>query len=733
MSHESAMTLLSRAAAAALFLLLSSSPRLFPQQAGELPPAEPDAEEEAPAFPSGIEVVTVDVVVVDKDGRAVPGFERSDFAVYEDGQRQTVSGFQAVELPSLPPPPEAEPVERPRVSTNVGPEAQQTRMFVVVFDDIHLSPAQALPAKAAIGEFLRTGVRAGDRVTLVATAGGAWWNARMPEGRDELVAILKRLDGRYIPESSPDRVTEYEAMRIVEYDDPDVAYQVQRRFDAYGTVGRDRVPERQYSDTLRTTSVVGLIDPYVRSRAVDVHRQSTERRRITMRTMARALQALTDVKGRKAMVLVSQGFVYEPGFRAMKELVDASVRVNVPIHFIDTRGLTALPDFMTSAFTVNVDVQDTVAVLADLTREAEGSENVALDTGGIVVKNTNDLSSGIVRVAAESQAFYLLGYNPTNAARDGKFRKIEVKLDKDKAKGLRVRARRGYFAPLEGEAAARVERTGDPEIGRALDSPFEVRELPLRVSAFTFDETMADRLNVMLAADIDVTELGLREEEGRVRGDVAFVVEAQHLETGEFFNIDEQIEMAMLPDTFARLRRTGYTVSRELSLPPGAYQAKVIVRDLASRRLGSVIHDFEVPRGTEFRVSTPVLSDALEEQAPGATGPPRPVLRVRRQFEPGSVLYVQYSVLGAEKDATSYLPQVMAGYEIQRADGTVFKRSQETIINPTSIGALLRLHGIHLGGAPPGDYELVLTVRDSLTGRRLEVHEPFQVTAGQAS
>ena len=74
-------------------------------------------------------------------------------------------------------------------------------------------------------------------VTLVASAGGAWWTARMPEGRDALIAILKRLDGRYIPDPSPDRITEFEAMRIEEYQDEQMAWQVKRRFDTYGAVG----------------------------------------------------------------------------------------------------------------------------------------------------------------------------------------------------------------------------------------------------------------------------------------------------------------------------------------------------------------------------------------------------------------------------------------------------------------------------------------------------------------
>ena len=92
------------------------------------------------------------------------------------------------------------------------------------------------------------------------------------------------------------------------------------------------------------------------------------------------------------MVLVSQGFVYDVQLKQMKDVTLASRRHNVPIYFIDTRGLQGLPDAFTAAFGRPIEVQDTVAVLADVTREAEGTEALALDTGGFVVKNSNDLS-----------------------------------------------------------------------------------------------------------------------------------------------------------------------------------------------------------------------------------------------------------------------------------------------------------------------------------------------------
>jgi hypothetical protein len=510
------------------------------------------------------------------------------------------------------------------------------------------------------------------------------------------------------------------------YDDPEVAYAVKRRFDAYGVHGGERTGDRQYADSRGTGSATGIIDFYVRSRAQEAYLKAVSRRRITMSVMARALRALADSRGRKAMVLVSQGFVFEPDFTEMKELVEASLRVNVPVYFIDTRGLQALPDFMTAEVKAPFDVQDTVAVLADVTREAEGSEAIALDTGGFVIKNTNDLESGILRVSAESQAYYLLGYTPSDPRRDGRYRRIEVRLAPGRSKGLKVRARRGYYAPREGGPPVAKPAT-DPAIARALDSPFERREVPLRVAAYTFDEGVLEKSIVMVATEIDVGDVAFRSEDGRFKGELAFLLEAQHRESGEVYYDDQKIEMALRPETKAALARTWYLFTRELTLPKGGYQVKVVVRDLGSGRIGSVTHDFEVPEPASLHITSPILADTLQEKAADDPRPPRPVLQVRRTFAPGARLYVQYSVLGAAKDPSSRMPRVTGGYEIRRADGWILKAAAPTSIRPTSLGALTRLHGITLAGAAPGEYELVLRARDEIAGRTVEAREPFEV------
>jgi hypothetical protein len=111
-------------------------------------------------------------------------------------------------------------------------------------------------------------------------------------------------------------------------------------------------------------------------------------------------------------------------------------------------------------------------------------------------------------------------------------------------------------------------------------------------------------------------------------------------------------------------------------------------------------------------------------------GTPQPTLLARRAFAPGAMLLAQFEVYGAAKEKGSGMPRVTAGYVIRRNDGTVVTRVDPTPIQPTSLGRLMRLVGTKLEGSPPGDYEMVLSFKDEVAGKTLEVREPFSVAAG---
>jgi VWFA-related protein len=672
-----------------------------------------------------VELVTVDLVVTDKKGVPIPDLKATDFNVSEDGDPQTIASFEAVQLPAAP---SATPKAPPRVSTNTEPESRTGRTFVILFDTIHLALPQAQRAKIAVAEFLKNGVREGDRVSLIGTGGEVWWSTRMEAGRDALMAMLKRLDGRYIPDMAPDRMSDWEAMRIHVFHDTQVEQRVSRRFEQYGASTRGG---QSQNDTGSAAMMGG--DPMVQGKATEVYFQSVSRNRITLQILERTLTSLASTKGRKSLILVSEGFIYDPNLDEFKKTVQASRRSNVAIYFLDTRGLTGMPDSFTAQFGPPIDTQDIGAAFMETLEASEGAESIAADTGGFSVKNTNDLGKGIQRIADESRSYYLLGYNSSHTQRDGRFRKIKVELPG--RKGLQLRYRKGYFAPLEGGKSALDKRVGpgDPDIQAALDSPYAEETVPLRMTAYVFDETILGKASVMIATDVDVSGFTFEEKEGRFLDTLEFLLVVAHRETGEYFRYDQQVQMKLLPATRDRLGKSWFPVVRDFELAPGGYQAKIVVRDKNSGRIGTVVHEFEVPDISQFRVSTPILSDTLQPSPEGQKSVPRPVLSLRRVFPAGSTLYAEFDVYGAAKDKANGMPKVSAGYIIRRLDGPVQSVVSPTPIKPTSIGKLSRLVGTRLVAAEPGDYEFVLTVRDEIAGKTLELREPFTVTPAAPS
>ena len=242
------------------------------------------------------------------------------------------------------------------------------------------------------------------------------------------------------------------------------------------------------------------------------------------------------------------------------------------------------------------------------------------DSGGFTVRNTNDLSGGIQKIANETQAYYLLGYIPSNTARDGKFRKIQVKLAN--GKGLQVRARKGYYAPSDtGKSAMAPKKGVDPVIQSALDSPWAEDAIPLRMTHFIGDEKTLGKAAVLVTTEVDIRALEFEEKDGRSLADLQFLLVVAHRESGEFFRYDQGVSMKLQPATRERFNRFWYPIVRDFELKSGDYQAKIVVRDTRTGRVGTVIHEFDVPPlGRAARLD----AGAERHARPGARGGGRP-------------------------------------------------------------------------------------------------------------
>jgi hypothetical protein len=153
------------------------------------------------------------------------------------------------------------------------------------------------------------------------------------------------------------------------------------------------------------------------------------------------------------------------------------------------------------------------------------------------------------------------------------------------------------------------------------------------------------------------------------------------------------------------------------------------VRELNSNHIGTVVHDFEVPDPTKFRTSTPVVSDTLQQPPEGAKERPRPVPLARRTFPTGATVFCSLEVYGATKDKASGMPRVSMGYAIRKSDGTDLAHASPTVITPTSLGKLSRMLGASTADGTPGDYDLLINLKDELSGQTIELKEPFTLVA----
>ncbi len=679
-----------------------------------------------PTFPAKVEIVTVDAVVVDAQGRPVSGLTRDDFVVEEDGRPQEIVSFEAfVAEPSAPEPP------RPAaLASNEGEPPASARAFALVVDDAGITSREAVEARRAVGAFLDRSVREGDEVTLATTTGDAWWSARLPEGGQDLQAVLARLKGRAAdPSLSFDAMTDYEAFLIT------------NREPAGGGSGPvlQRVVARWLQNQACISASGGQRVPesclqMVRTRAASLDAQRQARVRGVLDTVRRGLLALGPVRGRKSLLLFSHGFLEDSGPDA-RRVVAASREANTAVYFVSVRGLVSQPGTQSVSDATGTPDPSLFGTMSfeDAVLDSAGTRTLADDSGGFSVVDT-DPAAGAARIAAESRVFYMLGFPAPPGKPPGEWRKLQVRV---KREGLTVRARRGYTLQAAAEAAARSgagkagggkggpgkeTRKLAPAVESALDSVHDAVDIPLRAIAYVFEPRPKDTARVLIAAEFDTGHLHFEGSGDARAARLEVTVAVTERETGKTLFADERVEVRAPEGTAPGWR----SVAREFDLPAGVAQARLVVRDSATGALGAVAQRFEVPRAGALRLSTPVVTDQVV-RPPGNDGKPRAALAAHRVFKPAGALYCEFEVFGATRDRSG-APNVTSALEVRSAEGAIVRQAPPSRIAADQDGRVVRLIGLGLDGMADGDYELVLDVRDEAGGGHLQQREPFTIS-----
>lgn len=371
-----------------------------------VPPSRP------PAFTSRAELVLVDFVVVDKSGRAVRGVSAKDVVVKEDGKERAIVSFQAFAPPAMA---AAGASGGERLSVGTPSDAST----VVLVDDAHLTPEQAARLRPALRGLLTTiGSRSGG-ILLVAPASGV-----SADARENAASLVDNISGHRTEEHTNFPVADAEALAIARRDIPTVARVVARFMTMNPELTRDDA---------ETIAI---------ERGTDLAHQARVRRDAMYEVVIRCLDWLATRPGRHRLVLVSGGFATDVDDAKYFDVVTRSLRANAPIDVLDARGLSGFNRYH------DVDFGPALSRNADegpfgRFEAGEGPIGLAVDTGGVIVSNTNDMSRGLDQLLDSIATYYIVGYEPPVHAKPG-FRRIKVDV---RGKGLRVRARTGYQSP----------------------------------------------------------------------------------------------------------------------------------------------------------------------------------------------------------------------------------------------------------------------------------------------
>jgi VWFA-related protein len=378
-----------------------------------------------PTFKSTTELVEVDAIVLDKDGNFVPGLTADQITIYENGKPQKIQQFFMV----------THDLAQNGSSVTSGDyaglsESGAHRVFVMMFDEAHLSNDSLMRVKDGAAGFVREMFAAGD-------AGGVFLNGGMYKGRltidkGELLGGIRSVQPAFENRQAilapfrqwPRIDDEVEAMKIA-----DGAREVVER------LGQQACQE----DPVACNGEGGLgnVENLIQQKGRLYVRQARMMTEHTMQSLERVSNGLAKIPGRKTVVLMTEGFYLEEHRSDLQLLAAQAARSGITIYSIDGRGLingvSGDPD-VTMMERSRVTTFDT----------GEDAPNILTEgTGGLMIRNIDDIKRAFGMIVRDTSTYYVIGYQPDNPTMDGKVRKIEVKTD---VPGTKVRARKSYAA-----------------------------------------------------------------------------------------------------------------------------------------------------------------------------------------------------------------------------------------------------------------------------------------------
>jgi len=638
------------------------------------------------------ELVLTNVVARDaKTGELVLGLKKSDFSIYENGKQQQIDTFDFESVDKATPLNEATvsglaaggSVSGGKAAAVARPEdLQNHRLIVMFFDLTSMQPEDLDRSVQAAQEFLRTKMQAADLVALVSLGDTLKVDQDFTADKNTLineVGVYNGTEGQGFAQGATANSNQVE--------------------DTTGYTP----DESEYNDL------------------------NTDRELFALRAVSKSLEKITEKKS----LLYFSGGISRDGIEnqaSLRAAINAAVRANLAIYSVDTRGLEAispLGDASTGSLR-GTGAYNGGALLNSMNANFATQEVMATlstDTGGKAFFDSNDFAPAFAQVQRDTSAYYAIGFRSSNQARDGKFRKLTVKINRP---GVKLEYRPGYYAPADFQHSGHEDRERDLEEQLASDLPATDMAVYMDAMYFRLDE---NRFYVPVSLIVPGSQIPFVKGGDKDKATLDIIGSVIDEFKRPIGHARETVKLNLDPTLQARQKNIQYTTS--FNLPPGKYQMKFVVRENQTGRMGSFEAEITLPdmKKSPLKMSSIVLASMRQpskKQDPLVRGGEEYVPNISHVFRQDQHLYLLYEIYGpAREKAAADAPKgskpgidVLSSLELIQGANKVYETPlvQARAINVEGRDAVAVELDVPLAALKPGSYICQLNVIDDAGG-----------------
>jgi VWFA-related protein len=532
---------------------------------------------EPATFTSNTNLVIIDVNVRDKAGNVIPNLTKGDFTLLEDGKPQTISvfDFQKLEgdtllkpVPAVKPVAEA-PAPAPKIDsaarkaavtapTSTAPPPiiryQNRRLVAMLFDYSTMQIPEQNRVQVAALQFIHEQMKPADIVAILTATNGPLKIAQdFTDDKDRLEEVIK-------------------------------GFQLGVGSELAGVAGNGGD-----STTGEDTGTAFNADE------TEFNIFNTDKQLATLALAAKMLSAFPE---KKALLYFSSG-ISKSGFdnqASLEAAVNAAKRSNVAFYPIDARGLVASAPAGDASAAASRGTSTLTGTQQQSQRDSfndsqETLSTLAVDTGGKLFVDDNDLALGMEKARDDIASYYIVGYYSTNIKMDGKYRRVEVKLaNKDLQAKLDYRS--GYFGQKEFKKFTSTDKEDQLSQALMLGDPLTDLSLTAELDYFRLAK---DRYFVPFSVKIPGAEIALAKSKGNAKTEFDFIGQIRDTHDKLISVVRDGISIKLSEKTAAQLASSPLAYDTGFTLPPGKYTFKFLARENETGKMGTYETKFTIP------------------------------------------------------------------------------------------------------------------------------------------